>query len=258
VVAAAPPLKAAAGREVTATQRVYDGIYRAIVEHRLPPGARLREEELAASFAVSRTVVRQALHRLAQDQVVELQHNRGAQVPHPDRADAAAVFDARRVVECEIARRLSGKLSEAQRRELRAIVRQEAAADARGDRAAAIHLSAEFHRSLARLAGNPVFVRLIDELLPTTSLLMALYRLPGRPVCVAHRHEELIAALEDSSPARGAAEMRRHLGELESSLTGAGAGPAPLRDVFAAYRDGAGAAPETVNPKRRRVARQTP
>ena len=49
----------------TATERVYQGLYAAILERRLAPGAWLREEELAASFAVSRTVVRQALHRLA-------------------------------------------------------------------------------------------------------------------------------------------------------------------------------------------------
>ena len=67
----------------TATQRVYDGVYLAIVEHRLRPGARLREEELADSYGVSRTLVRQALQRLAADQVVDLQHNRGAQVPQP-------------------------------------------------------------------------------------------------------------------------------------------------------------------------------
>jgi DNA-binding GntR family transcriptional regulator len=167
----------------TATDRVYDGIYRAIVEHRLAPGARLREEELAESFAVSRTVVRQALQRLAQDQIIELRHNRGAQVPQPGLEDAAPVFDARRVVECEIARRLGGRLTPPQVDELRALVEAEAAAEARGDSAAAIGLSGEFHRALARLAGNPVFVRMLDELLPTTSLLMALYKRPGRPAC---------------------------------------------------------------------------
>ena len=98
--------RAAAPRPPTATDRVYDGIYRAIVAHRLAPGARLREEELAESFAVSRTVVRQALQRLAQDQIVDLRHNHGAQVPQPGLEDAAPVFDARRVVEGEIARRL--------------------------------------------------------------------------------------------------------------------------------------------------------
>jgi len=228
-----PPKAATA----TATDRVYDGIYRAIVEHRLAPGARLREEELAESFAVSRTVVRQALQRLAQDQIVELRHNRGAQVPQPGLEDAAPVFDARRVVECEIARRLGGKLTPAQLAELGALVEAEAAAEARGDSAAAIGLSGEFHRALARLAGNPVFMRMLDELLPTTSLLMALYKRPGRPACVAHRHQEMLAALAQAGAAGSAAEMRRHLDELERSLTPQVAPAPPLRDVFATYRE---------------------
>jgi DNA-binding GntR family transcriptional regulator len=231
--------RTATPRPPTATDRVYDGIYRAIVEHRLTPGARLREEELAESFAVSRTVVRQALQRLAQDQIVDLRHNRGAQVPHPGLEDAAPVFDARRVVEGEIARRLGGRLSAAQAEELRLIVEAEAQAEARGDSAAAIGLSGEFHRALARLAGNPVFVRLLDELLPTTSLLMALYKQPGRPACVAHRHQEMLQALVDAGAAGSAAEMRRHLDELERSLTPRPPPTAPLRDVFAAYREAA-------------------
>jgi DNA-binding GntR family transcriptional regulator len=235
---------AAASRPATATARVYDGIYRAIVEHRLAPGTRLREEELAESFSVSRTVVRQALQRLAQDQIVELRHNRGAQVPAPGIEDAAPVFDARRVVECEIARRLGGRLLPAELSELQALVEAEAAAEARGDSAAAIGHSGEFHRTLARLAGNPVFVKLLDELLPTTSLLMALYKPPGRPACQAHRHEEMLAALREAGSAGSAAEMRRHLDELERCLTPQPVAGAPLRDVFAAYRaEGRTAAP---------------
>ena len=220
----------------TATQRVQDGIYRAIVEHRLAPGARLREEELAESFSVSRTVVRQALHRLAQDQVIELRPNVGAQVPQPTREEAAQVFDARRVIECEIARRLAGQLDTAQLDELRRIVDAEARADALGDRSAAIALSGQFHRALASLCGNPVFLRIVEGLLPATSLLMALYQPAGVPACVAHRHVELLQALQ-GTPAVAAAEMRRHLIEIERSLAGA-SGPTRLRDVFAAYRDG--------------------
>jgi DNA-binding GntR family transcriptional regulator len=158
-------------------------------------------------------------------------------VPQPGLEDAAPVFDARRVVECEIARRLGGRLAPPQVDELRALVEAEAAAEARGDSAAAIGLSGEFHRALARLAGNPVFVRMLDELLPTTSLLMALYKPPGRPACVAHRHQEVLAALEQAGAAGSAAEMRRHLDELERSLTPQPAPAAPLRDVFAPYRE---------------------
>lgn len=222
----------------TATQRVYDGIYGAIVEHRLPPGTRLREQELAEGFGVSRTVVRQALQRLAADQVIALEHNKGATVPQPDRAQAAQVFEARQVIEGDIARRLAGQLSAAQVASLRALVAAEQAAQARADKAAAVRLSGQFHRELAVLAGNPLFVRWIDELLPLTSLLILQYQRGGHPGCVTHRHDELIEALASGSPARAAAEMRKHLQELARSLREGPARPvAPLRDVFAAYRE---------------------
>ena len=227
-----------APRATTATQRVYDAIYAAILEHRLAPGTRLREAELADSFDVSRTLVRQALQRLAQDQLVVLEHNHGAQVAQPSRDDARHVFEARRLVECEIARQLGGRLDAAALARLRAVVQAEAEAEARGDRPAGIRLSGEFHRELARLAGNPVFVRLVDALLPTTSMLMALYQPQGAPACVNHRHSQLIRALQRGG-ATAAAEMRRHLQEIERSL-GPRDGVAPaLKDVFRRYREAA-------------------
>lgn len=217
----------------TATDRVYQAVYRAVMEHRLEPGQRLREEAMAAEFGVSRTVVRQALQRLAQDQVIELLHNRGARVPEPGEADARHVFEARRMVECEVARRLGGRLGPAQVAELEALAHDEAEADRRGDRPEAIRLSGEFHNALARMHGNPVYVRLLSGLMPTTSLLMAHFKRHGGQVCVAHRHIDLIGALRQGA-APAAAEMRRHLVELERSLTG----PARRRRAaFDAYRE---------------------
>ena len=233
--AGAPPAASEAG---AAAGRVYEAIYGAVMDHRLPPGARLREEELAQAFSVSRTLVRQALHRLAQDGVVVLRPNRGAQVPEPTREEGAHVFDARRVVECEVMRRLAGKLDRAQRRALAEIVQAEARATAAGDHREAIRLSGAFHVALARMSGNPLFVRMVEELLPTTSLLMALYKAPGEPMCVLHSHRALLAVLEEGSAATAATEMRRHLNEIERTLD---TPPAPratpaLRDVFAGYR----------------------
>lgn len=224
------------GRPLTATDRVYQGIYRAMIEHRLEPGAWLREEELAQAFGVSRTMVRQALQRLAQDNLIELLHNRGARVRQPTMQDADHVFEARRVVECEIARRLGGTLEERQLGELEAIVRAESEADARGDVATAVRLSGEFHLALARMHGNPLFTRQLDHLLPSTSMLMAAHKVSGWPICVAHRHSEVVAALREGGQA-AASEMRRHLRELHQSLTSGRQSPRPLRDVFGPYRE---------------------
>lgn len=221
----------------TATDRVYEAVYRAVMEHRLEPGQRLREEEMAAEFGVSRTVVRQALQRLAQDQVIELMHNRGARVPLPSLDDARHVFEARRMVECEVARKLGGKLSVAQLQELQTLAQAEAEADRSGDRAEAIRLSGEFHNALARMYGNPVYVRMLTGLMPTTSLLMARFKRHGGQVCVSHRHADLIVALVQGSGA-AATEMRKHLAELEQSLTDAPrTEPRRLRDAFSAYRE---------------------
>jgi DNA-binding GntR family transcriptional regulator len=228
-----------AAPESTATDRVYDALYAAVLERRLAPGTRLREEELAERFDVSRTVVRQALQRLAQERLVQLQHNRGAQVAEPSLERAAHVFDARRVVECEIARRLGGQLTAEALQQLRALLAEEDQAHARGDGPRAIRLSGQFHRRLAELSGNPVFPHMLDELLPTTSLLMALGHADSPPVCVAHRHEDLLEALARSGPA-AAAEMRKHLREIERAVT-------QPRDAFAAYR-------ETPAPRRRKAA----
>lgn len=220
----------------TATDRVYHAIHAAIVEHRIAPGTWLRETELAAGFEVSRTVVRQALQRLAADHVVDLQHHRGAQVPLPTREQAAHVFDARRVLECEIARRLAGRLDDDARAALERLIADEQAAEATGDTAATIRCSGEFHRALARQAGNPLLLRMLDELLPATSLLIALYQSGAQRACAAHRHAELLQALS-GTPAQAAAEMRRHLSEIERSLAVRPLSAAPLRDLFQPYRE---------------------
>lgn len=232
------PRRTLAAAPAMAADRVYEAIYTAVVDHRLPPGARLREEELAQAFSVSRTLVRQALHRLAQDGVVLLRPNRGAQVPEPTRAEGAHVFDARRVVECEVMRRLAGRLDKAQLLALRRLVDAEERATAAGDQHEAIRLSGAFHIELARASGNPLFVRMLEELLPTTSLLMAMYKAPGEPMCVAHGHRALLETLGAGSAASAATEMRRHLNEIERSLDTPAARAMPaLRDVFAPYRE---------------------
>ena len=169
-----------------------------------------------------------------------LRPNRGAQVPEPTRQDGEHVFDARRVVECEVARRLAGKLDKTQLAELRRLVDTESRAHRAGDRSEAIRLSGEFHRRLAQMSGNPIFVRMLEELLPTTSLLMALYKAPGEPMCVAHSHLQLLGVLGDGAASAAATEMRRHLNEIERSLDVPPARATPaLRDVFGAYREAA-------------------
>ena len=131
-------------------------------------------------------------------------------------------------------------LERAQQQALRRIVAAEGVANRAGNHCEAIRLSGAFHLELARLGGNPLFVRMLEELLPTSSLLIAPYKAPGEPRCVAHSHAALLAALDAGSAARAVTEVRRHLNEIERSLDAPAARTMPaLRDMFGAYREGA-------------------
>src|SRR5580704_3983695 len=89
---------------------LYRSVLEAVVEHRLPPGAKLTEEQLGAVFGASRTIVRSALQALAHDHIVTITRNRGAFVSAPTVADAHDVFFGRRLVEAAIAREVARRI----------------------------------------------------------------------------------------------------------------------------------------------------
>ncbi|MFM8637512.1 MAG: GntR family transcriptional regulator, partial [Betaproteobacteria bacterium] len=102
------------GTPTTTTQRIVDSITSAIVERRLMPGTKLAEQRLADIFAVSRTVVRQALNHLSRDRLVTLEPARGAFVATPSVEEAQQVFELRQMQEGAMMRQLVQRLSKAQ------------------------------------------------------------------------------------------------------------------------------------------------
>jgi DNA-binding GntR family transcriptional regulator len=69
-------------------EEIYQGLIQAIVDQRLLPGTKLVEDKLGQVFGVSRTRIRQVLIRLAQEQIVTLQPNKGASIVEPSVEEA--------------------------------------------------------------------------------------------------------------------------------------------------------------------------
>src|SRR5271165_5080346 len=111
-MSAKPPAPAGQGSAARGSRvgRIYQSVLDAVVEHRLPPGAKLTEEQLGSVFGASRTIVRSALQALAHDHIVTITRNRGAFVSAPTVADAHDVFHGRRLVEGAIAREVAGRI----------------------------------------------------------------------------------------------------------------------------------------------------
>ena len=213
---AAPVREGAPGDDRAA--RIYDRVRDAVVEHRLPPGAKLTEEQLGAVFGASRTIVRSALQALAHDHIVTLARNRGAFVSAPTVADAQDVFGGRKLVESAIAREVAGRIAPHHVVALRAILDEERAAMGRGDRPAAIRLSGAFHLAVAAVCGEGVLTTFLRGLISRTSLVIALYGRGAASACGHDDHIALLRALEAGDGEAAARLMTEHLDHILADL----------------------------------------
>ena len=218
IVAKAAPHKAKVRRNGQTDAHVYQEVYRAIIDHRIPPGTALQEDSLATAFGVSRTVVRKVLQQLAHGHLVDIVPNRGASVARPSAEEARQVFDARRVVEAVLAGRLANSISDAGIEQLKQAVEAETAAFESGNKPERLKLSGDFHRHLARLAGNDVLAGFLNELVSRTSLIIALYESPGAVPCSHGEHLEIVDALRRRDARKAVQYMDHHLQHIEAQI----------------------------------------
>ncbi|MEW6168774.1 MAG: GntR family transcriptional regulator [Pseudomonadota bacterium] len=213
--AAAAPV--AAVPAASAIELAYERIYAAIIDHSLPPGARLVENRLCEIFGLGRTRVRQVLQKLAGERLVTLLPNRGAIVTLPTVQEALDVFEARRLIEPAIVARFVEKASRAELQRIRDHLQKEKAAARRNDRRMAIRLSGEFHLIIAECAGNATLLELLRELVSRSSLIIALYQDAAKRCCPPDEHQQLVGALEKRS-AEAARLMLQHLDHVLAEL----------------------------------------
>ncbi|MBV8922390.1 GntR family transcriptional regulator [Bradyrhizobium sp.] len=197
---------------------IVERVFAAVMEHKLPPGAKLAENALCEAFEASRAQIRRVLVVLAGRSVVTLHPNRGAYVSSPSASEAREVFEARRAIERSVVLSAATAIDERTLAELRANSRAGAAAEARGERSESIRLSGQFHIRLAEIAGNSVLTRYLEELVARTSLIIGLYGSTRARTCSEAEHDTLLDALAAGDKQRAADLMEEHLHHIEEAL----------------------------------------
>lgn len=198
---------------------LYAAIHEAILDHRLPPGTKLKEVVLAELFGVTRNVVRKVLARLAHERVVELRVNRGAVVASPSVEESRNLFAARRVIEGALVRSLARSITKAQARELRSLVHDEDAAYRRGEVRAGLKLSRDFHCVIARMAGNSVLAEFLEQLVARTPLVLLAYRGPSQHAgCANDEHAAITEAIVAGQADKAVGLLEQHLESLAQHL----------------------------------------
>lgn len=199
-------------------QRIVDVLFKAIAQHRLPPGTRLIEAQIVETLQANRNHVQAALQRLALQRVVTIEPNRGAMVAQPSAKEAREIFAARRAIERAIVESITPAIMHAQRQRVTTHMRNERKATNATDRRAIVRELSEFHLMLGEISGNSVLSEILANLMVRSSLIVALYQRNDVPSCASDEHQQIIAALEKGDQQQAVAVMLEHLGELEDQL----------------------------------------
>lgn len=206
------------GATVTQDERIYNEILDAILDRRLSPGIKLKEDELSGIFEVSRTVVRRSLLRLSHDRIVDMQPNRGATIIQPDVKKALEVLGARRLIEGELVREATAGATDAKLQELRQCVEDERDQVRRAHVGSGLRLSGDFHIQLSMLSSNETLQSYLKELVPQTSLVIAMYQSPHHTLCSHQEHFDIIDTIARGDAKAAQQEMDNHLQRIEDKL----------------------------------------
>jgi DNA-binding GntR family transcriptional regulator len=200
------------------TERIVSSLVQAIADHQLKPGAKLGEQRLADHFGVSRTIVRQALFRLAESKLIELAPGRGASVASPSLDEAKQIFAVRRTLEVQLVKDLTRSATTKDIQKLRRHLKDEQQAVRTGKVGERIRLLADFHVLMAQCSGNKVLSALLFELSSRCALITMLYQ-SGSAAQHSHEdHEKIIDAIEAGEAKLAARLMQEHLRSVEDDL----------------------------------------
>lgn len=189
------------------------GAYRRLLEAirlgELPPGARLRETELAARLGISRTPVREAIRQLEADGLVAHLPRQGASVRRLDHAEVVDLYEMRAVLEGTAARLAARAASEIELAALAALNAELAAAP---PGPAAREINRRFHRMLLDAARNRFLVRAAHAL-DKALLILGPTTLadPARAAAAVAEHAAVLEALGRRDGAAAERAMRAHI-----------------------------------------------
>jgi DNA-binding GntR family transcriptional regulator len=201
--AAAP----AQGRRELLADRAYIQLRDRIITLQIPPGAPIDEDRLGEELAMGRTPVREAVKRLALENLVTVFPRRGTFASDINITDLTHICDVRTVLEGHAAYRAAERITDAQRAELDAILGELSHSQGSDDGAALMALDLRVHRFIHSCAGNPYLEETLGRYLNLSVRIwyMVIDRLPHMFARV-HEHDDVLHAI-----AAGDAERARDI-----------------------------------------------
>ena len=136
-------------------QKAYEYIKKQIVNGSLLPGAIINEKELIQELAISRTPIREAIQRLAEEGLVVVMPSRGTIVSHISVNDIRQIYEARKLIEPYVVELATGHADRERLLSYRSIFEEQ-----RNSLGQENDWDSEFHLYLAECSGNQFFQKM--------------------------------------------------------------------------------------------------
>lgn len=200
----------ASAQDISRSEFVYQSLLDAIRQGRLRQGDRVREDEISESLNVSRTPVREALHRMQGRGLLSLSGGRGLVVATLSRQQMIELYAMRELLEGGAARFAAQYASSHEIDALNQLLR--AFAESADDYAKGDRLNTQFHQTICIAARNNYLMSALDDIRDLLALLQT-GKLPDRCALSLTEHAAIARAIEERAPEKAELAARRHVHE---------------------------------------------
>jgi DNA-binding GntR family transcriptional regulator len=167
--------------------------------------------ELSSHYGVSANPVREALHQLQGEGVVEMRQNRGAVVRQVDAVFVKNMYDVRGAIEGMLAAEAARRATEDDILHITRFVDAYEQAVATTNIDQIVQANRALHQTINRIADNPLALEIFDG---RSSLIDALRRSlgsrPGRLNEIVAEHRDILAAIASGDPERAFKSAQHH------------------------------------------------
>jgi GntR family transcriptional regulator, rspAB operon transcriptional repressor len=207
-------------RSATAASQIYSDLRSELVSLQRRPGEAISEAQIALSFGVSRTPVREAILKLSDEGLLEIYPQSGifvSRIPIDALPEAIII---RKALEETTARLAAGRATPSQILALRSVLERQREASAAGDIETFHQADELFHATVADVAGYPGIWKFIQQVKVHVDRYRRL-TLPqsGRIPKVIAEHEAVLTAIEAHDPERARRAMEIHLESLLDNIS---------------------------------------
>jgi len=200
------------------SEAAYLRIRERIVSLEMPPGSVVNEARLREDLRIGRTPIREALQRLARENLVRPIPHRGTFVTDVNITDLARITEVRIVLESHAAKLAAEKLTPSDREAIEHLIEVLEKGAVR-DQRELMRLDQEVHRQVYRAAHNPFLEGTLERYFNLSLRLW--YLVLDRALRLreaVEEHIDLLRAILARDGARAEQSMRRHVAGFEREI----------------------------------------